>query len=549
MIGLDIETTSLEVDEGEWSLAQVYDPAVGYVMVYDVLQGGRPPLPSRAVAHTAVFEERWLRKYGYDPELDDTMIASQVFYTGTNAARTHNLSHKLAACVARELKRELPKDEQKSDWSVRPLTREQLEYAARDAIVLPELFERLITKVEKADLRRVYDLELRVARAVDQMQRNGFAVNEAKLEPLIDEVTEQAETLKAELEAEWGINPGSSKQLREYFELDAVEGWPRTPAGAPKTDQDSMKLLDHEDMSKWLEWKRVEKLRSTYGTSLQKYIRNGRIHARFKPFGAATGRFSSSNPNLQNIPKDERLRSLFWSGSEDRVLVKADYAGIELWLAAVLWGEKNMQRVLAEGTNLHTYTASQIYRRPTEEIGKDSVERAVGKTANFALLYGAGANRMQTQLASEGVQVSQQEAQGIVEKFLDTYPAFRTRRRELAQGHASGKIRSTRTPIGRRRADKVEWYGPLMNHEIQGTGADGMKYAIARMHEDPYPGAKLVCTVHDEVVVECDKEEADAVAEWVSGHMTEGMLEAVCIPWEELPCLPIAETTVARDWS
>jgi ribonuclease D len=122
-------------------------------MLFDVLRGGpMPPLPKHGIAHNAVFEERWLKTRGVEVELEDTMIASQVFYTGTNAAKG-KLSHSLASCVARELKRELPKDEQTSDWSHRPLTRAQLQYAARDAKVLPELFARLIGKVENATWR------------------------------------------------------------------------------------------------------------------------------------------------------------------------------------------------------------------------------------------------------------------------------------------------------------------------------------------------------------------------------------------------------------
>jgi DNA polymerase I len=206
----------------------------------------------------------------------------------------------------------------------------------------------------------VYELERRVSYAVDAMQRNGFAINEARLAPLVEEVTETAERLKAELEAEWGINPGSSKQLREHFKLEKREGWPKTDAGAPKTDQDAMKTLVKEEPSvaKWLEWKRVEKLRSTYGLSLQRRVVDGRIPARFNPFGTATGRFSSSGPNLQNIPKDERLRSLFWSGGDDRRLVKADYASIELWVAAVRWEDPYMQKALQQGVNMHVATAA-----------------------------------------------------------------------------------------------------------------------------------------------------------------------------------------------
>src|SRR5215213_4689990 len=364
--GVDIETTALSPEDGELSLLQVADPERHRVDVYDALGGGELPVPGRGIAHNAVFEERWLRAAGYNVQYDDTMIASLVFYTGTNAARG-KLSHSLASCVSRELKEEMPKDEQTSDWSERPLSAAQIEYAARDAAVLPELFERLMTRIDKSGLRYVYELELRVARAVDQMERNGFAVNVARLDPLVQEVTEQAETLKAELEAEWGINPGSSKQLREHFELVNIEGWPRTPAGAPKTDQDALKALVDEEPSvaKWVEWKEIEKIRSTYGKSIRDKLVDGRVHPGFKPFGMAKGRFSSSNPNSQNIPKrgelGPRIRGLFWAGAEDRVLIKAHYASIELWLAAVRWEDPYMQDALQQGVNMHVATAAALF--------------------------------------------------------------------------------------------------------------------------------------------------------------------------------------------
>jgi DNA polymerase I len=206
----------------------------------------------------------------------------------------------------------------------------------------------------------VYELERRVSYAVDQMERNGFGIDEERLQAFIERTTEEAERLKAELEAEWDINPGSSKQLREHFGLDGRKGWPTTPSGAPSTNQEAMQGLLNTvpSIAKWLEWKRVEKLRSTYGLSLQKRVVDGRIHARFNPFGTATGRFSSSGPNLQNIPKDERLRSLFWSGGDDRRLVKADYASIELWVAAVRWEDPYMQKALQQGVNMHVATAA-----------------------------------------------------------------------------------------------------------------------------------------------------------------------------------------------
>jgi len=171
------------------------------------------------------------RHYGIDLDLDDTMVMSQVLYTGTDAAKSKQFSHSLQAVAKRELKRELDKSEQTSDWTGE-LTEEQIRYAALDAHVLPELADTLLRKIDRAGLRKVYELERRVSHAVDQMERNGFGIDLVRLDAFIAESTEQAERLKEELEEEWGINPGSSKQLREHFELDNRADWPATPAGA-----------------------------------------------------------------------------------------------------------------------------------------------------------------------------------------------------------------------------------------------------------------------------------------------------------------------------
>ena len=249
MRGLDIETANpngggeLDPAKGNLRLLQLSDGTS--VDVYDAYK--QPVDVIRAavesheelIAHNATFERRWIAaKLGLDlPTLHDTMVMSQVLYTGTNAAKSRNLSHKLEAVASREIKAELDKDEQESDWNAEELTREQIEYAARDAAVLPELARTLLRKIDRAGLREVYErevyeLELRVSHAVDAMQRNGFAINEARLDPLVEEVTAEAERLKAELEAGWNINPASSKQLREHFHLDERKGWPTTPAGA-----------------------------------------------------------------------------------------------------------------------------------------------------------------------------------------------------------------------------------------------------------------------------------------------------------------------------
>jgi DNA polymerase I len=134
------------------------------------------------------------------------------------------------------------------------------------------------------------------------------------------------------------------------------------------------------EMDTWFEWKAVEKIRSTYGKSfLDRITPEGRIHGSFNPFGAATGRFSSSSPNLQNIPKrgerGARARSVFWSGADDRVLVKADYVSIELWVAAVLWDDPHMQHALQQGVNMHVATAAALFNVKPGEVTKEQNSR------------------------------------------------------------------------------------------------------------------------------------------------------------------------------
>jgi DNA polymerase-1 len=557
MQGLDIETANpngggeLEPTKGYVRLVQIADSDG----TADVYGGKHPDVPGRiatlseAVAHNAPFERTWIDEH-YDIDIGvihDTMVMSRVLYGGTDSSRSPRFSHRLEAVTKRELGRTLDKAEQEADWNG-TLTREMLAYAARDAAVLRPLSEALLEKIEDAGLREVYELERRTSHAVDAMERNGFGIDEGRLHSFIEGTREEAKQLKAELEKAWGINPGSSKQLREHFGLEAREDWPTTKGGAPKTDQEALKALEDEEpmIRLWLHWKRVEKMRSTYGESLRKRIVDGRIHGRFYQFGTATGRFSSAKPNLQNIPRDAAVRAMFWAGSEDRRLITADYASIEVWVAAILWKDTRMQQVLAHGQNIHKATAAALLRKPYADITDE--EKQIGKTTNFALLYGAGPNRLMAQFHKEGLSIGEDEAVSLFKRFFDTYRGFKRRRYALADAFREGRLPETRTAIGRRRNDTNRWHGPFLNHEVQGTAADGLKTALALLHEDDrFPTAKLVATVHDEIIVECDAHEAEEVRDWVVDRMVTGMKEA--LPGYHLPSDPKVEATIDTVWT
>jgi 3'-5' exonuclease len=186
MRGLDIETTSLSPEDGELRLIQLTDGEK--VRVRDT-RNAAPSVfremlkeASELVAHNALFERNWIReKYGVDLDLHDTMIMSQVLYTGTKASKNRKFSHALGAVVKRELRRELDKEQQTSDWSAPVLTREQLTYAAMDAAVLPPLAQTLLRKIDRAGLRDVYELERRVSHAVAAKSGAGDAGSAAKI--------------------------------------------------------------------------------------------------------------------------------------------------------------------------------------------------------------------------------------------------------------------------------------------------------------------------------------------------------------------------------
>jgi DNA polymerase-1 len=249
------------------------------------------------------------------------------------------------------------------------------------------------------------------------------------------------------------------------------------------------------------------------------------------------------HPNLQNIPRSGPLRS-YIRAPEGRDFVIVDYSQIELRIAAKISGDTEMLSAYAQGRDLHTLTAQSLTGR--EEVTKD--DRKLAKAVNFGLLYGMGAKGLQTYaLRSYGVEMSLEEAAGYRRRFFQTYPGLKRwherERRTWQRGDTD-----TRTLIGRRRTN-VQKLTDRLNAPVQGTGADGLKLALALLWElrNECPGAVPVLVCHDEVVVECDAGQATDVKAWLENAMVEGM-EAVlnstggtCVPVE-------VETQIARSW-
>jgi DNA polymerase I len=421
-----------------------------------------------------------------------------------------------------------------------------IEYAARDVEVLLPLYEVLKAKIEEAGLTYVAEIEHRALPAVVWMSSAGVPIDADGWREHARKTEAAAARLKDELNAVapeqsdgkvWNFS--SPQQVRKAAKLLGVD--------LPNTRDETLALYakEHEFINALRNYRKASELASTYGAAWLEngYHRDGRIYASWRQLRAATGRMACDHPNLQNIPRSGPLRS-YIRAPEGRVFVIADYSQIELRIAAKISGETEMLSAYAEGRDLHTLTAQNLTRG--EDIGKD--DRKLAKAVNFGLLYGMGAKGLQSYaLRSYGVEMGLEEAILYRRRFFETYPGLKrwhdSQRRVWHRGDTE-----TRTLTGRRRMN-VEKLTDRLNAPVQGTGADGLKLALAflweRRSECPWAVPVLVC--HDEVVVECDAEHAADVKAWLEKAIIEGM-DAVMNGTVEVDVPVEVEARIARSW-
>lgn len=326
-----------------------------------------------------------------------------------------------------------------------------------------------------------------------------------------------------------GIKKGKTGYSTAASELDKLRG------GHPIIDE----------ISKYRE---VSKLKNTYVDTLPRQVDgNSRLHTTFNTFGAQTGRLSSTDPNLQNIPvKTElgrKIREAFVAGPGKK-LVNADYSQFELRLAAALSGETEMIEMFASDADVHTMTAAQVYGLAPEDVTKGM--RHAAKAVNFGTMYGQGPHAL-AQLTG----MSYGEAKGFIDKYFEIRPRlkeFIAKTRELAekQGYVEtimGRRRPTPDVKSNNFAVREGAYRAAVNHPLQGSAADIMKLAMIRVDEllfKKFPDAKLLLQIHDSVLVECRAENAEAVAKLIKDTM-----ESV---YPELPVKLTAEVSIGSNW-
>jgi DNA polymerase I len=532
------------------------------------------------LAHNAVFDLGWLQEHELYPEGEVlcTMLASRILTNGLP-----NIKHGLQHVVKRYLKLDISKEEQRSDWSG-DLTPRQLDYAAYDVELLTQLDGPINQRLAEGNLHRAWFLECKALPAMAQLWRTGMPFERQALQELHHDLERDhvrlgeafIETLDAALPAgkklprdtdgsfnlrakaegsiragtkkEAGFNLNSPKQLLEVFTL-LLGTKPVDSTGKPSASRAALReyVGDHQVVAEYLAWKRVEKRRQMVEALLKHLGDTGFIKASYMQLGADTGRMSCISPNLQQIPRDSRFRACVKAPAGWKLVV-ADYAQMELRLAAAEAEDELMISAFQQGLDLHTVTAMQIYGVTEDEVTKDM--RQVSKSANFGLLYGSGARGLRNYAAGMGIQMDLDEAGEIRSKFHAAYQGIsRWQRENAAQAHRAGQnaaIRIRRSGLRRFLPGDTNSVTVRSNTPIQGAGAAVLKRTLGKLwpllKADGEEVVRLAGVIHDEVVLLVREEHADIWCLQLAQIMQEAEAE-----WLG-PVPALAEAKAAESW-
>jgi DNA polymerase I-like protein with 3'-5' exonuclease and polymerase domains len=533
-VGLDIETTGLSHANDRPRLLSLATPVgtflidlfrVDPALLWPVLAG------VEVVGHNLGFDLPFLMKLGFVPgRVRDTMLASQVLHAGDRT-----IGHSLKELAQRHLGLNLDKELQTADWSG-PLTQAHLEYAARDAELPLALWDKLLPELTSANLTATVETEMAALPAVAWAGFHGIGFDRTAWETLATETETTARCLRNQLDAA-APNPANLFSVTNWNSPEeAKTAFAALGIALEATDDDSLAAIAHPVAGQLREYRAATKLAGTYGREWLRHVSSdGRVYATWKQIGAgASGRMSCKEPNLQQLPRDVRFRRCFIA-PPGRVLVKADYSQIELRIAAKIANDRRMLDAYHRGEDLHTLTARAVTGRA--EVTK--TDRQLAKSLNFGLLYGMGAKSLAAYAASNfGVTLSDLEAAQHRETFFRTYPGLRAWHNNVKKGAVE-----TRTLDGRRRLG-VTAFTEKLNTPVQGSGADGLKRALALLWERraACPDAFPVLLVHDEIVVECDETKQNEAMVWVRDAMRDGMSPLIDpVPVE-------VEVTAGKTW-
>lgn len=502
-------------------------------------------------AFTPIFEDESIKKIGqnlkYETEVllnfgiilrgieFDTMIAAYLIDSSRSHYNLDNLAESYLNYRTVHYK-ELVKDDKLQTLLDVDIDKVR-DYACEDADITLRLKNKLDDGIDKLKLNNVFhNIELPLVPILADMEHSGILIDVDYLHDISKRLIVEIERLKKSIYELAGdeFNINSTKQLREIlFEKLKLNVVKYTPTKKPSTDEQSLKYLSSEhDLPKHLlEYRTYTKLKNTYVDVLPTLVnkKTGRIHTSFNQTVTATGRLSSSNPNLQNIPIRDKIgrdiRKAFIS-KEGFTLISVDYSQIELRLFAHLSGDEKMIAAFEDGVDIHSQTASLILGVSVADVTKD--QRSIAKTINYGISYGMGPFRLSHELG-----ITMADAKKFIENYFDSFPKMRDfMQATIETACQNGEVR---TLYGRRRPVK-ELIGRQfkglnsLNHAerfsintvVQGTAADIMKLAMIDVFKDlsnRFPATKMLLQIHDELVFETPDDTVDEFCDFLRDKM------------------------------
>lgn len=525
-VALDLETSGLSPWQSKTAVVSLYGEESQTPAVFHVR--GQLPEPLRAwlsdprrifITHNGVgFDILFLAQAGvnvYGPEWYDSLIAESALL----AAGRHRASVSLRATLARRLKKEIDKSQQLSTWMAPILTEEQIAYCADDVQHLPKLRNTQLKKAATDGKLEALATEAEIIPVVVAMAINGLPVDRRLLNAYLDEQRLDESATAAALRAELGaINLDSPLQLKKALAARGVD----LPSTASSTLSEvaqlggtggalAQLLLDYRYSRQRLKLYSEEWL----GKHVQK---DGTIKARFWQCGTDTGRFSSTDPNLQQIPRDMRW---VFRAPEGFKLISADYSQIEIRVAAALAQDEAMARAL-EAEDVHGQVASLAFGIAPEALTKE--QRTLAKAMSFTWLFCGGVKRFAQNVRISGGHMTEREVQALFDLFARRFAHLqRMRLRAFALAKRGGSVVLTLpTGLKRQLAGEKLKATSIVNTAVQGGAAAGLKFALAEVRRrNLHP--QLCATVHDELVALVEERYAQDYAQELEAAMIAGM--------------------------
>jgi DNA polymerase-1 len=445
----------------------------------------------------------------------------------------------------------------KNQLSMRDVDQSNIsDYACEDADITWQLKELFAPKLIEDEVKQLFEeIEMPLTSVLAAMEKEGINLDADALAKFSEELGSDLKRLQDEIHSDCGVpfNIDSPKQLGEvlFDHLKLAENAKKTRTGQYKTSEDILTSLSHthQVIPKILDYRSIKKLKSTYVDALPAAVdaSTGHIHTSYMQAIAATGRLSSTDPNLQNIPirteRGREIRKAFIPRSPEFKLLAADYSQIELRVIASMSGDKNMQEAFKEGLDIHAATAAKVFGVPVDNVDRD--QRSKAKAVNFGIAYGQGAFGL-----SQNLGIPRAEAKEIIDGYFEQFPGVRSYMDEqIAFCKETGYVK---TLCGRRRylpdinsannTVAAQAKRIAINAPMQGTAADIIKIAMNRIYHrirKEKLRSRMLLQVHDELVFDVHEQEIDSMTELVRELMESALELAVPL---------VVDINVGKNW-